>query len=106
MNMQIYIQNLKAPIDLAEYMKNPIYGPVAFCNPRHEGVAALLNDLYAYNDTPIKKMPRRTPKQWHLFSELCQQSETLQKIRWNEQQSELRYRKKLLRKQIKQQKTT
>lgn len=71
-NLFCMLKNVSAPIDLVSYVESPIYGPVAFCNPRHEGVKTLLDDIAIYNSIAFKKFPKKIPKRWSAFVDLFQ----------------------------------
>lgn len=79
------IVNTKAPIDFGEYLKNPVYGPVAFCNPRHDGVGRthsgskeypLLEDVRLFNCLP-RTPAQKQPETWKCFIKLCEAAESI-----------------------------
>ena len=70
------INGITAPINFAAYVEAPIYGPIAFCNPKHRNVETLLNDVRYFNSAPQK--PRQNPgRGWEIFSRLCKADEII-----------------------------
>ena len=61
------IQTITNPIDICKYAGNPIYGPVAFCNPLHLGVSAFLKDLEDA-DGKSTRLPKN--KRWEILKDL------------------------------------
>lgn len=61
------IQTITNPIDICKYAGNPIYGPVAFCNPLHLGVSAFLKDL---EDADGKSTRPPKNKRWEILKDL------------------------------------
>lgn len=72
------INDITAPVNLAAYMQNPVYGPVAFCNPKHTGITPLLEDIQFFNS-----IHRQTPQwdnqkpEWHIFAQLYKTADQL-----------------------------
>ncbi|MCF2665013.1 hypothetical protein JQM66_10645 [Oscillibacter valericigenes] len=62
----------KSPINVMEYVENPCYGPVAFCNPSHRGVKRYLDDLELLNSCSSNNKWRSKGKHWLLFQEIYQ----------------------------------
>lgn len=63
------VQKIKSPIDIWAYIKNPVYGPVAFCNKNHIGVNEFLDDLKLYHRWG-EKTQKKKDKKWKMFAEL------------------------------------
>ena len=77
------IRAITEPINLCVYAENPIYGPIAFCNPNHKDILSMLQDIATYNVfvSKPKQKKQRPPTSnsfgWTLFSELSSAAETL-----------------------------
>ena len=65
------INGIKRPVDFAEYIAHPHYGPAMFCNPKHPGMESLLEDLRSYNVYSDGNYSKRLKKIWTPFAILC-----------------------------------
>ena len=77
---QLYakIASITAPINLAEYVKNPTHGPVAFVNPRHSGVSDLLKEISGFNCQPqAAPQAEKIKEDWRSFVQLCAVAEQI-----------------------------
>ena len=63
------IEQIHSPINLFNYMKGPIYGPIAFCNPSHKGVKSLLDELSFYHQYSSQSSIPKS-KEWLLLAQL------------------------------------
>lgn len=63
------IEQIHSPINLFNYMKGPIYGPIAFCNPSHKGVKSLLDELSFYHQNSSQSSIPKS-KEWLLLAQL------------------------------------
>lgn len=88
------INRIKAPVNLALYIQNPIYGPVAFCNPKHPGITPFLRDLEHYNGSTGDT---HTPEYWNPFLRLCEISRTFRLSQNNDEREHMKLHRKLYR---------
>lgn len=88
------INCVKAPVNLSQYIQNPLYGPAAFCNPNHPGIIPFLSDLEYYNkgtnDTHI-------PERWKPFLQLCEATQVLRRSQNTNERERMKFLRKLFR---------
>lgn len=87
------IKSIEGPVDIAGYLADPQYGPVAFCNANHEGVSDRLCDIREFNKSVHRGFPKKANKEWKTYVELyrtVQKYRTSMEEQWRQNQAKLR----------------